>query len=233
VGRESLIIDASFFDRDALVVARSLVGKVLRRKYRGQWLAASIVEAEAYYLREKGSHASLGRTPSREALFMPAGTIYMYYSRGGDSLNVSCRGEGNAVLVKSGLVYFDECSPETTLRTMQKLNPCGERVREPGKLCSGQTLLCRSLALRVPDWNQKTFDPERFYVEDVGRRPKLIQARRLGIPLGRDEDLPYRFVDYERAAHATQNPLTRRAGEYHIIEADPKTQDPRLKTHDY
>jgi DNA-3-methyladenine glycosylase len=159
---------------------------------------------------------------------MPAGTIYMYYSRGGDSLNVSCRGEGNAVLIKSGLVYFDERSPESTLRTMQKLNPCGDRVREPSKLCSGQTLLCRSLALRVPDWNQKTFDPERFYVEDVGRRPKLIQARRLGIPLGRDEDLPYRFVDFERASHATQNPLTRRAGEYQLIEADSETLDPRL-----
>jgi DNA-3-methyladenine glycosylase len=208
---EPLILGSSFFDRDALTVARELVGKVLRRRYRGRWLAASIVEAEAYYKSEKGSHASLGRTPSREALFMPAGTIYMYYSRGGDSLNVSCRGDGNAVLVKSGLVHFDELSPRSNLGVMQRLNPCGDRARHPDRLCSGQTLLCRSLALAVNDWNQKTFDPALFYVEDVGRRPALIQARRLGIPEGRDEHLPYRFVDHERARHATQNPLTKRS----------------------
>jgi DNA-3-methyladenine glycosylase len=218
-----MILGDDFFDRDALLVARELVGKVLRRKVRGQWLAAAIVEAEAYYQREKGSHASLGRTPSREALFMPPGTIYMYYARGGDSLNVSCRGEGNAVLVKSAVPYFDERSPESTLRIMQRLNPCGDRVREKDRLCSGQTLLCKSLALTVEEWNRKKFDPELFHLEDVGHRPKLIQARRLGIPPGRDEHLPYRFVDYDRARHATQNPLTKRAWregvDYELIRA--------------
>jgi DNA-3-methyladenine glycosylase len=206
-----VILDADFFDRDALRVARDLVGKVLRRKYRGAWLSAAIIEAEAYYRKEKGSHASLGRTPSREALFMPPGTIYMYYARGGDSLNVSCKGEGNAVLVKSALVHFDARSPESTLRVMQRLNPCGERVRDRHRLCSGQTLVCRSLAITVKEWNCKTFDPSLFFLEDVGRRPALIQAPRLGIPKGRDEHLPYRFIDLERAKHATQNPLSKRA----------------------
>ena len=206
-----MILGADFFDRDSLEVARGLVGKILRRKYRGRWLSAAIVEAEAYYQREKGSHASLGRTPSREALFMPAGTIYMYYARGGDSLNVSCRGEGNAVLVKSAVPHFDELSPQSTLRIMQRLNPCGDRVRDPARLCSGQTLLCKSLALSVEEWNKKPFDPELFYLDDIGHRPTLIQTRRLGIPIGRDEHLPYRFVDHDRAQHATQNPLTKRA----------------------
>ncbi len=219
-----MILDAAFFDRDALLVARELVGKVLRRRHRGRWLSAAVVEAEAYYLEEKGSHASLGRTPSREALFMPAGTIYMYYSRGGDSLNVSCRGEGNAVLVKSGVVHLDARSPEASLRAMQRLNPCKERLRDPERLCSGQTLLCRSLALTVDDWNRRPFDPESFFLEDVGRRPQLIQARRLGIPTGRDEHLPYRFVDLERARHATENPLRKRGWregvDYWLAQAD-------------
>lgn len=207
-----MMLDDSFFDRDALVVARELIGKVLRRKWRGLWLAASIVEAEAYFKRERGSHASLGRTPSREALFMPPGTIYMYHSRAGDSLNVSCRGEGNAVLVKSGLVYMDERSPEEAVRLMERLNPIGDRPRPRDRLCSGQTLLCRALALRIRDWNRKQFDPEVFFVEDVGYRAKrLIRTPRLGIPEGRDEHLHYRFVDYERARHATRNPLTRRS----------------------
>ena len=210
------MLDAAFFDRDSQRVAKALVGKVIRRRIGKTWLAAAIVETEAYYRREKGSHASLGRTPSREALFMPPGTIYMYYARGGDSLNVSCRGAGNAVLIKGAIAI------EGT-RHMQRANPIGDRVRPAKRLCSGQTLLCRSLSLRVPDWNQRTFDADRFFVEDVGRRPRLIQARRLGIPEGRDEHLMYRFIDYERAAHATQNPLTKRSYEagvdYRVISS--------------
>lgn len=205
------MLGADFFDRDARVVAKDLVGKVLRRRIGPHWLAAQIVEVEAYYEREKGSHASLGRTPSREALFMPAGTIYMYFARGGDSLNVSCRGAGNAVLFKAGRPWLDATSPDASLARMHGLNPGPRGPRSVVRLCAGQTLLCRALQLRVGDWNRSTFDPARFFLEDVGYRPRrLIQARRLGIPTGRDEHLPYRFVDYDHVGSATSNPLTKR-----------------------
>lgn len=206
-------VSDEFFDRDASEVAKSLLGCVLRRRYEGRWLSAAIVEAEAYFRHEKGSHASLGRTPSREATFMPAGTIYMYYARGGDSLNVSCAGLGNAVLVKAGQPLVDRWSPAEALEIMHRLNP-GARVRRPDhRLCSGQTLLCRALDLRVPDWNQRRFDRRAFYVDDTGYRPAvIIQARRLGIPQGRDEHLLLRYIDRDRVRSATQNPLTRRTG---------------------
>jgi len=187
---------------------------VIRRRYRGKWLAAQIIETEAYYLREKGSHASLGYTDKRRALFMPAGTIYMYFARGGDSLNVSCRGKGNAVLIKSARPYVDARSPQENIRTMRRLNPVkgSRRWRPVLRLCAGQTLLCRSLALRVPEWDQRNFDPQQFYIEDVGSKPaRVIKARRLGIPSGRDEHLLYRFIDHEQAASATRNPLTSRS----------------------
>ena len=205
------MIEDRFFDRDAAEVARRLVGLVLRRRYKRRWLSAAIVEAEAYYLTEKGSHASLGRTPTREPLFMPAGTLYMYYARGGDSLNVSCRGEGNAVLFKSGVPIVDDVSDERSLAVMHALNPGSSGPRPTHRLCSGQTLLCRALDLKVPDWTGRRFDPARLYLEDVGYRPEtLVQARRLGIPTGRDEHLLLRFVDGDRVRSATQNPLTQR-----------------------
>jgi len=91
----------AFFDRDAQLLARELLGKVVRHKVGELWLAARIIETEAYYLEEKGSHASLGYTEKRKALFLDGGHIYMYYSRGGDSLNFSAHGPGNAVLIKS------------------------------------------------------------------------------------------------------------------------------------
>ena len=201
-------LDPGFFDRDALTVARDLIGIALRRCWQGEWLTAAVVEAEAYYQSERGSHASLGRTPSREPLWMAPGTIYMYYARGGDSLNVSCHGAGNAVLIKAAL---PTCSGPA-LAAMQGLNPArGGGARARSDLCRGQTLLCRALALRVPEWNGRPFD-HSFHLADTGYRPPaLIQAPRLGIPHGRDEHLCYRFVDYARAPHATANPLTRRA----------------------
>ena len=68
----------------------------------------------------------------------------------------------------------------------------------------------KSLGLKVPDWDNQRFDPERFYVEDCDlRTPEIIQATRLGIPKGRDEHLPYRFVDAEFAVYCTKNPLRR------------------------
>jgi len=203
------ILPAGFFDRDAQVVARALLGKVIRHRVGNLWLAARIIEAESYYLEEKGSHASLGRTEKRRALFAPPGTIYMYYARGGDSLNFSVRGAGNAVLVKSGFPHVDEGSGEDSLAMMQRLNPDRQgRPRPPEKICAGQTLLCKSLGLKVPEWNAKQFDPLRLSVEDAGIRPSaIIQTTRLGIPKGRDEHLPYRFVDADYARHCTRNPL--------------------------
>ena len=202
-----------FFDQEPLQLARSLIGKVLRHRvdhpeHGRMWLSAKIIETEAYYLDEKGSHSSLGFTESRKAMFMTPGTIYMYYSRGGDSLNFSARGEGNGVLIKSGIAYTDRMSPAKTLSTMQAINPVNGRTRPIDILCSGQTLLCRSLGLKVPDWNQRQLKKGRFILEDVGDNPdKIVQSHRLGIPKGRDEHLPYRFVYIEYAHQATKNPL--------------------------
>jgi len=204
------IIKNSFFDVDASLAAKKMLGKIVCHKFGGVWLKARIIETESYYLDEKGSHASLGFTEKRKALFMDGGTIYMYYARGGDSLNISCKGEGNAVLVKSGYPY--EGMSEKELKIMQKNNPLPGRERPFEKLCSGQTLLCKSLGLKVPDWDGKNFDHERFYMADDGYRPEtIINVKRLGIPKGRDEHLMLRFIDKKYVKYCTNNPLTKKA----------------------
>jgi len=206
------VLSDAFFDRDAATVARELLGKVLRRRLGDVWLGAAIVEAEAYYLDERASHASLGRTPSREALFMPAGTIYMYHSRAGDSLNVSCRGEGNAVLIKAARPVVDEVSDARALELMHALNPRRDGGRrEDERLCAGQTLLCRALDLKIRVFDRERFDRERFFVEDVGYHPDhVVVGPRLGIPAGRDEHLPLRFVDAAYARSSTDPASVRR-----------------------
>lgn len=214
-----MIINKRFFNQNPHDLAVALLGKILRHKYIEPvskccfWLAAQIIETEAYYCNEKGSHASLGFTEKRKALFMPSGTIYMYYARGGDSLNFSARGQGNAVLIKSGYAHVDTTSPATNITLMQTLNPAvnGKHPRTRAKLCSGQTLLCRALNIKVTRWDQKQMKADSFYLEDTGYTPNaVIQCTRLGIPKGRDEHLQNRFLDLDFAGYATSNPLTKR-----------------------
>lgn len=224
VGRPVL---AEFFRRDAQEVAAGLLGLVLCHRVRGRWLMASLVEAEAYYLEDRASHASLGYTPKRRALFMPAGTIYMYYARGGDSFNVSVRGAGNAVLLKAGLPLLHEhvsaadaarwpaAQAAAMLARMGRLNPLPSgKARPVHHLCAGQTLLCRALGLKVPAWDARPLPSPSLVLVDVGYRPaQIVRARRLGIPPHRDPHLLYRYVDVARAQAATRHPIGRSARE--------------------
>ncbi len=205
------IIPNSFFERDPREVAPDLLGKVLRHRIDGCWLEARIIETEAYLLEERGSHASLGETPSRRALFMEAGTIYMYYARGGDSFNFSCLGPGNAVLIKAGIPHPPESEDSEMLDRMQRRNPINGKPRKSYKLCSGQTLFCKSLGLKVPDWNRKRLVPGTLELVDSQNPPvEILNTTRLGIPKGRDEHLLLRYLDSGYAGSCTQNPLKSR-----------------------
>lgn len=199
------MLSNNFFARDACVVASDLLGKIIRHYHQGKWLAARIIETEAYYLTDKGSHASLGFTEKRAALFMPAGTIYMYYARGRDSFNISCEGAGNAVLIKSAYPFEDNSTAQNAIQCMQSFFPS---IRPLERLCAGQTLLCQALGLKVTEWNKQSLCQEKLYIDDIGYKPSdIIQTTRLGIPTGRDEHLPYRFVDASYAKFCTKNPI--------------------------
>ncbi len=205
------MLKQDFFDRDPQVLAQALLGKVIYSKHQKTWLKAMIIETEAYYLEDKASHASLGYTPKRRALFMPAGTIYMYYSRGKDSMNISAHGNGNAVLIK-GAVPYQNTDDSLMIETMRKLNPPATRPQH--KLCGGQTLLCKSLGITVKKWDQKTFDRNHLYIKDVDYQPKrIIKTVRLGIAPHRDAHLLYRFIDYDYVHCCTDNPLRKRLRE--------------------
>jgi DNA-3-methyladenine glycosylase len=206
------MLNSDFFSGDACHVAQKLIGKIIRRKYKSQWLAARIIETEAYYLTDKASHSSLGYTDKRKAMFMPAGTIYMYYARGHDSLNISCGNEGDAVLIKSAFPFIDKTSPEKNIKIMRQLNPAKDGLfRSIEKLCSGQTLLCKALNLKVTEWDQQQFDKNNFYIQDNNiKTEKIIQTARLGLHEDRDAHFLYRFIDFDYVKYCTSNPLTKK-----------------------
>ncbi|MBR8535594.1 DNA-3-methyladenine glycosylase [Carboxylicivirga sediminis] len=73
-------LDVDFFRQDVLVVASSLLGKVLVRRFNdGREERFVIVETEAYRGEEDGAcHASKGRTSRTEVMYHEGGVVYVY-----------------------------------------------------------------------------------------------------------------------------------------------------------
>ena len=99
------ILPRDFFNRDAITVARELLGKLLIRREARQLLAGRIVEDEAYLgAEDPAAHAYSGRTPRNFVLFGPPGRAYVYFIYGNHyCLNVSCmpEGDGECVLFRA------------------------------------------------------------------------------------------------------------------------------------
>ncbi len=79
----SPVLDAQFFNRPTLKVARDLPGKYLCRRINGKILSQPLVEVEVYDgFDDKASHAHRGLTPRNAVMFGPAGYWYVYLCYG-------------------------------------------------------------------------------------------------------------------------------------------------------
>src|SRR5713226_3705484 len=106
-----------FFARDPRRVARELLGKVLVRQTSDLYLAARIVEVEAYLgENDPAAHAFAGNTARTAVLFGPPGYAYVYFIYGNHyCLNVSCEREG-----KAGSVLFRALEPLEGIEEMAR-----------------------------------------------------------------------------------------------------------------
>ncbi|MFW5737345.1 MAG: DNA-3-methyladenine glycosylase [Spirochaetota bacterium] len=98
-------LPASFYERDAVTVARELLGATLVHELPdGTVLAGAIVETEAYREDDPASHSHRGPTPRARVMFGPPGRAYVYFIYGMyDCFNVVCEPEGSgaAVLIRA------------------------------------------------------------------------------------------------------------------------------------
>lgn len=77
------VLKPDFFNRPTPLVARSLLGKFLVRRIGKKETALMITETEAYDgFRDKGSHASRGKTKRNWPMFGPPGRWYVYFTYG-------------------------------------------------------------------------------------------------------------------------------------------------------
>lgn len=179
-----------WYARDALVVARALVGCLVVHERGGAESprVSRIVETEAYRgPRDLACHARAGLTRRTRALLGEEGHAYVFFVYGmHECFNVTCRGEGtgHAVLIRAG---------EPT----SGLDP-GARLDGPGRFARAMGL-SRSL-----DGGDLTQPP--VYVCPRERRPHIEVTARVGVAYaGAWADRPWRFLD-ARSPHVSRPP---------------------------
>jgi DNA-3-methyladenine glycosylase len=180
-----LVLPQAFYRRDALEVARDLLGKVLMR---GEVLLR-ITEVEAYrWPGDTASHCRMGRTPRNEPMWGPPGHAYVYLCYGlHRMLNVVTNeeGEGAAVLVRSA-----EPLQGHALITARRGGLTGPRLLDgPGKLGS-------ALDLATTHSGTPLFGGGVVTLLDAPPVERVLVGPRIGIDFAsaRDRRAPYRLA---------------------------------------
>jgi len=188
------ILAREFFDRDAVTVARDLLGKLLVRREGHTLLAGRIVEDEAYLgAEDPAAHAYNGRTPRNFVLFGPPGRAYIYFIYGNHyCLNVSCRGNGEGVLFRAmePVLGVEAMAGERGL-----VLPPAPRTTQLRMISSGPGRLAEALSITRERDNDKNLAmcTSDLYLADDGFLPGTIVATpRIGITKAIER--PLRFV---------------------------------------
>lgn len=173
----------SFFARDALDVARDLVGRVLRRDE----VVVRITEVEAYrYPNDSASHCRMGRTPRNAPMWGPPGRAYVYLCYGMHSmlnLVTNEEGEGAAVLVRA-------VAPMAGLERIAERRGGRVDLAGPGKVGAG-------LGLDTSWSGHPLFDAGGLECLEGMPVSRVLVGPRVGIDYAapRDRRAPYRFAD--------------------------------------
>lgn len=166
-------VSRDFYNRDAQIVAKELLGKLLVRKTSEGVVKGRIVEVEVY----KGTPDSMDyachafpmkRTNRTEIMFGEAGHAYIYLIYGMYCcLNLVCNAEN-----------VPECVLIRALEPVEGLDLMRTRRRQekPYALCSGPGKLCQALSLTKEE-NGLDLCGEELYVEsdETARGVKEIE----------------------------------------------------------
>ncbi len=182
-----------FYARDAVTVARELIGCLFVRQEGRRRLAVRLVETEAYRGSiDPGSHGYRGQTARTKTMFGPPGHLYVYFTYGMHwCVNVVCAEEGvcEAVLLRAG-------EPVAGIDVMRARRP---RIRDDRLLAAGPARLAESMGITKAHDGATLLRGGQFWcaedsVTDGYRAEEIAQTSRIGLSSGRGDEIPWRFV---------------------------------------
>lgn len=182
----------SFYERDALVVARELLGCLFVHQTDEGVLGVRLVETEAYRGRQDpGSHGYRGKTARTEVMFGPPGRLYVYFSYGMHwCANVVCGPAGicEAVLVRAG-------EPAFGVEGMKRRRG----VDSDRLLAAGPGRLTQALGIGKEHNGASLLRGGQFWCAEDDRTSsyrsgKIAESARVGLGAGRGDEFPWRFT---------------------------------------
>lgn len=190
----------SFYRRDTEKVAKELLGKTLVRIYKGQRIAGTIVETEAYIGSEDKACHGFGhrRTERTKALYLDGGFSYVYLIYGMYYLLNAVTGhtkEPTAVLIRA----IEPTDGIDLMRTFRRAKDDSRKsdlglTNGPGRLCEAMNI--------DKKLNMLELTGSELFIEDAPKIPtKLILATpRIGVDYAGEAALwPLRFLIRDNA----------------------------------
>jgi DNA-3-methyladenine glycosylase len=163
-----------FFERDAIAVARDLLGCHLLVNGMG----GRITETEAYFPDDEASHSFRGPTKRNGAMYGPPGNVYIYRIYGMYwCLNFVCT-PGSAVLIRA-------IEPESGIAEMAERRGTDQLT----SLCSGPGKLCQAMDISIAI-NDRLLDREPYALFPSAPIP-IVSGKRIGIT--KNAEAPWRF----------------------------------------
>ena len=182
----------AFYARDALTVARDLIGCLFVHDGPDGRCAVRLVETEAYRgAQDPGSHGFRGMTPRTRTMFGPPGRLYVYFTYGMHwCVNIVCATEGvcEAVLLRAG-------EPVEGIEQMREnRHGVGDRL-----IASGPARLAQAMGISKPQDGESLLRGGSFFcasdaLTESYRDAEVLQTERIGLSEGRGHDIPWRFV---------------------------------------
>jgi len=176
------ILPRTFYSRDTITVAKSLLGKKIVRKIDKHEMSGIIIETEAYrHKDDPASHAFRKITERNKVMFEEVGKAYVYFTYGMHyCFNVVARNskfEAGAVLIRA-------ITPEKGIEIMEK----NRGTKDRKKLTDGPAKLTQALGITKEHYGiDLTTDSKLFIIEGVKRPRKIIASPRIGIKNATDK----------------------------------------------
>jgi DNA-3-methyladenine glycosylase len=179
------MLPREFYARDAVTVAKALLGQLLVHELGGQKISGKIVETEAYMgAEDAAAHSFRGETPRTKVMFGPAGHAYVYFTYGMHyCFNVVAHGQG-----KGQAVLIRALEPLGGIKVMS----LRRRQTDIKNLCSGPAKLVQALGI-TKDQNGHDLTRPPLWIEEGVKTldTNIITTTRIGI--SQAIDAPLRF----------------------------------------